>query len=497
MTTVTSSSAGSSLLMLARARLAASEEGGDLGVLFFEPVTHVRCENPTGLQGLFEVGLVPGERGDVGAGQRDVAEAAAGARRLDARGKVVLPGLVNTHHHLPQTLTRNVPRVQEAPLFRWLSELYEVWRCYDADAVDVSARVGLGELLLTGCTTTTDHLYLFPRGEERLIDVEIAAARDLGIRFHPTRGSMSRGRSQGGLPPDDTVQDEETILADSLRLIREHHDPRPGAMTRIALAPCSPFSVTDGLMRRTAALAREHGVRLHTHLAETLDEDAYCLEMYGCRPVEYLRRMEWLGPDVWLAHCVHLLAEEAALFGETGTGVAHCPSSNFRLGSGIAPVRALLAAGAPVGLGVDGSASNDCSNMLAEARQALLAHRLGADTASWLTAEEVLWMATRGGARCLGRDDIGSLEPGKAADLILIETRRLSYAGGASDPLAALVFSPFPEPVDTVIVNGRIVVEGGELLGVDVPALVERANGIAMGLLHRASAETGRDYFTR
>jgi cytosine/adenosine deaminase-related metal-dependent hydrolase len=418
-------------------------------------------------------------------------------RTIDARGKVVLPGLVNTHHHLPQTLTRNVPRVQEAPLFTWLTELYEVWRGTTADAVDAAARVGLGELLLTGCTTTTDHLYLFPRGEERLIDVEIAAARDLGIRFQPTRGSMSRGRSKGGLPPDDVVQDEETILADSRRLIREFHDPRPGAMTRIALAPCSPFSVTDDLMRRTAGLAREHGVRLHTHLAETLDEDAYCLEMYGCRPAEYLRRLGWLGSDVWLAHCVHLSGEEAALFGETGTGVAHCPSSNFRLGSGIAPVRALLDAGAPVGLGVDGSASNDSSNMLAEARQALLAHRTGTDPSRWITAEESLWMATRGGARCLGRDDIGSLEPGKAADLILVETRRLSYAGASSDLLAALVFTPFPEPVALSMVNGRIVVDGGELVGVDVEALVARADGIAEGMLARASRETGRDYRKR
>ncbi len=407
-------------------------------------------------------------------------------RVLDARGKVVLPGLVNTHHHLPQTLTRNVPAVQEAPLFRWLLELYEIWRGIDADAVDAAVRVGLGELLLTGCTTTTDHLYLFPRGEDRLIDVEIAAARELGIRFQPTRGSMSRGRSQGGLPPDDVVQDEETILADSRRLIREYHDPKPGAMTRVALAPCSPFSVTDSLMRRTAELAREHGVRLHTHLAETRDEESYCLETYGCRPVEYLRRMGWLGRDVWLAHCVHLSPEEIALFGETGTGVAHCPSSNFRLGSGIAPVRAMLEAGVPVGLGVDGSASNDTSNLLAEARQALLAHRLGADPSRWITAEEVLWMATRGGARCLGRSDVGSLEPGKQADLILVDTRRLSYAGAGSDILAALVFSPWPEPVDTVMVNGRLVVEGGRLLGVDVPALVERADAIARGLLRRA-----------
>lgn len=416
-------------------------------------------------------------------------------RRLDARGKVVLPGLVNTHHHLPQTLTRNVPRVQEAPLFRWLVELYEVWRGNDEEAVDAAARVGLGELLLTGCTTSTDHLYLFPRGHERLIDVEIAAARDLGIRFHPTRGSMSRGKSAGGLPPDDVVQDEDAILADSRRLIREYHDPRPRAMTRIALAPCSPFSVTDDLMRRTADLAREHGVRLHTHLAETKDEETYCLEMHGVRPVEYMRRLGWLGPDAWMAHCVHLSLEEAALFGQTGTGVAHCPSSNFRLGSGTAPVRALLDAGAPVGLGVDGSASNDSSNMLAEARQALLAHRIGQPPERWVTAEDALWMATRGGAACLGRDDVGSLEPGKAADVVMIDTRRLSYAGASSDILAALVFTPFPEPADTVIVNGRVVVEGGALVGVDVPALVARADAVSERMLRKASETTGRDYF--
>jgi cytosine/adenosine deaminase-related metal-dependent hydrolase len=421
----------------------------------------------------------------------------AAERRIDARGKVVLPGLVNTHHHLPQVLTRNVPRVQEAPLFTWLVELYEVWRGFDESAVDAAARVGLGELLLTGCTTTTDHLYLFPRGQERLIDVEIEAARDLGIRFHPTRGSMSRGKSQGGLPPDDVCQDEPRILEDSRRLVREYHDPRPRAMTRIGLAPCAPFSVSENLMRRTAELARENGLRLHTHLAETLDEERYCREVYGCRPVEFLRRLGWLGRDVWLAHCVHLSPEEIRLFGETGTGVAHCPSSNFRLGSGIAPVRALLEAGAPVGLGVDGSASNDSSNMLAEARQALLAHRLGADPSRWITAEEVLWMATRGGAACLGRDDIGSLEPGKAADLVIVDTRRLSYAGAGSDPLAALVFSPFPEPVDTVIVHGRVVVEGGRLVRVDVPALVERADAISAALLEGARRRTGTDYTRR
>jgi cytosine/adenosine deaminase-related metal-dependent hydrolase len=418
-------------------------------------------------------------------------------RFVDARGKIALPGLINTHHHLPQTLTRNIPRVQEAPLFRWLAELYELWRGLDARAVEAAAQVGLGELLLTGCTTTSDHLYLFPRGQDRLIDAEITAARALGIRFHPTRGSMSRGKSQGGLPPDDVVQDEGAILDDSRRLIHAYHDPRPGAMTRIALAPCSPFSVTEDLMRRTAELAREKGVRLHTHLAETKDEEAYCQQNYGVRPVEYLRRNGWLGPDVWLAHCVHLSPAEIALLGETGTGVAHCPSSNFRLGSGIAPVRDLLSAGVPVGLGVDGSASNDSSNLMAEVRQAMLAHRLDPDTSRWITAEDALWMATRCGARCLGRDDIGSLEPGKAADIILIDTRRLSYAGASSDPVAALVFSPFPEPADTVMVNGRVVVEGGQLVGVDVPVLIERADAIADGLLQAAARSTGRDYLRK
>jgi cytosine/adenosine deaminase-related metal-dependent hydrolase len=414
-------------------------------------------------------------------------EAAGGARRIDATGKVVLPGFVNTHHHLPQVLTRNVPSVQEAPLFRWLTELYEVWRGIDAEATRVAARVGLAELLLTGCTTSTDHLYLFPRGQERLVDVEVEAARELGIRFHPTRGSMSRGRTEGGLPPDDVVQDEDAILADSRRLIREYHDARPRAMTRIALAPCSPFSVTADLMRRTADLARAHGVRLHTHLAETRDEEAFCLETYGVRPVELMRELGWLGGDVWLAHCVHLSPEEVRLFGQTGTGVAHCPTSNFRLGSGTAPVRGLLEAGAPVGLGVDGSASNDSSNMMAELRQALLAHRQDPDPARWITADEVFWMATRGGARCLGRDDIGSLEPGRAADIIAVDTRRLSYAGAGSDPLAALVFSPWPEPVDTVMVNGRLIVEGGELRGLDVPALVAQADAITARLLEQAA----------
>lgn len=415
-------------------------------------------------------------------------------RRIDARGRVVLPGLVNTHHHLPQVLTRCVPRVQQAPLFRWLTELYPVWRGFDEASVEAAALAGLGELLLTGATTTTDHLYLFPAGQQRLIDAEIRAARTLGIRFQPTRGSMSVGQSRGGLPPDDVCQDEAAILADARRLLDEYHDPRPRAMLRIGLAPCAPFSVSEELMRATAELARERGVRLHTHLAETLDEERYCLERYGCRPVEFLRRLGWLGPDVWLAHCVHLNQEEVALFGATRTGVAHCPSSNYRLGSGLAPVRALLDAGAPVGLGVDGSASNDTSNLLAEARQALLAHRRDPDPARWLSAEDVLWMATRGGAACLGRDDIGSLEPGKAADVILVDTTRLSHAGAGSDPLAALVFAPFPQPVDLAIVNGRVCVEGGRLVGVDEAAIVERVERMSAGLLDAASRVTGVDY---
>jgi cytosine/adenosine deaminase-related metal-dependent hydrolase len=333
-------------------------------------------------------------------------------RRLDARGKVVLPGLVNTHHHLPQTLTRNVPRVQEAPLFRWLVELYEVWRGNDAEAVEVAARVGLGELLLTGCTTSTDHLYLFPRGHERLIDAEIGAARDLGIRFHPTRGSMSRGRARAACPRRRGAGRGRRSSPTARRLIREYHDPRPRAMTRIALAPCSPFSVTDDLMRRTADLAREHGVRLHTHLAETKDEETYCLETYGVRPVEYVRR--WAG---WAGRLDGALRPSLAGRGRAlrrdADGRRPLPSSNFRLGSGIAPVRALLERGAPVGLGVDGSASNDSSNMLAEAAPgpARPPHRPGPPR--WLTAEDVLWMATRGGAACLGRDDIGSLEPAR------------------------------------------------------------------------------------
>jgi len=415
--------------------------------------------------------------------------------RIDGRGMLATPGLVNCHHHLYQWATRGLS--QQATLFEWLQDLYPVWARVDAEVERAAARAGLAALARSGCSTSTDHHYVFPRAQGDLLQVEIEAARELHLRFHACRGSMDLGRSQGGLPPDEITEDRDAILSACAEAIDAFHDPAPGAMVRIALAPCSPFSVTRELMAESAEYARTRGVRLHTHMAETLDEEQFCLELFGVRPVEYLEQVGWLGDDVWLAHCVHLDEREVRRFGETGTGVAHCPTSNLRLGSGTAPVRAMLEAGVPVGLGVDGSASNDSSNMLAEARQALLAHRLGAEPEDWITAEEVLFMATRGGARCLGRDDVGSLEPGKAADVVLVDTRRLSYAGAGSDPLAALVFSPWPEPVDTVMVGGRIVVEGGVLRGVDVPALVEAAEKVSASLLDAAHRATGRDYRRR
>ncbi len=401
---------------------------------------------------------------------------------IDASGMVVLPGLVNTHHHLFQTLTRALPAVQNAELFAWLVNLYPIWARLTAEAVYTSAMVGLAELLLSGCTTTTDHLYLVPNDAQH--DDEIRAARELGIRFHPCRGSMSLGHSEGGLPPDSIVQSEEEIVADVERLVSLYHDPRPCSMLRIAVAPCSPFSVTRDSMRRTAAWAREHGLCLHTHVAETLDEEVYCLERYGLRPLEYMRRLDWLGPDVWFAHAVHLNAGEVALLAETGTCVAHCPSSNMRLGSGIAPIRAMLDAGVPVGLGVDGSASNDSSHMLAEARMALLLQRV-AGGATALTVQEALEMATLGGARALGRDDIGYLAPGQAADLIGIELDRVEYAGAAChDPAGALILCR-PANVDLSLINGRVVVEGGRIRGLDLERLVARHNELAVELARK------------
>ncbi|MBC7222901.1 MAG: 8-oxoguanine deaminase [Anaerolineae bacterium] len=400
---------------------------------------------------------------------------------LDARGMVVIPGMVNIHHHLYQTLTRALPEVEAAGLFAWLQNLYRVWAELTPEAVYVSAKAGLAELLRSGCTTTTDHLYLFPNGAR--LDDEIRAAQELGIRFHPCRGSMSLGRSQGGLPPDEVVEDEEAILLDCERVVNAFHDPRPYAMCRIAIAPCSPFSVTPELMREAAAWARARGLLLHTHVAETLDEERFCLERFGMRPVAYMERLGWVGPDVWYAHAVHLNDEEVRLMAETGTGVAHCPTSNMRLGSGIAPVVAMREAGVRVGLAVDGSASNDSSHMLAEARQALLLQRVqhGAEA---LRAEDALEMATVGGARVLGRDDLGALAPGMAADFVGFRLDVLDYAG-AHDPLAALLLCQ-PQQAALVVVNGQVRVWDGEIVGLDLAALVARHNAIAQEMVARA-----------
>jgi len=370
----------------------------------------------------------------------------------DAAGCVVLPGLINTHHHLYQTRTRAWRDAVDSELFRWLKTLYPVWADLKDEDFFRAAVVGFRELMRSGCTLTTDHHYLFPAGASpHLIDITIEAAAEAGIRFHPTRGSMSRSVKDGGLPPDSVVQDPETILADSERVIAKWHDPRPGAMVRIALAPCSPFSVSPELMRDTAAVARTHGLRLHTHLAETRDENEYCLEIYGQRPLDFLASVDWLEPDVWLAHGIWFEDEEIVRLGEAQVGIAHCPSSNMRLGSGICRVRDLRAAGCPVGLAVDGSASNDSSHLLAELRQTLLLHRVTGGAAA-MTVNEVLEMATLGGAGCLGRDDVGAVEPGRACDLALFDLEAIGY-DGADDPVAALLLC-HPEPARTVIVDG-------------------------------------------
>jgi cytosine/adenosine deaminase-related metal-dependent hydrolase len=403
-------------------------------------------------------------------------------RVIDARGMVVLPGLVNTHHHLYQSLTRALPAAQDAELFDWLRTLYPIWAGLTSEAVYVSALIALSELVLSGCTTVSDHLYLYPNDSR--IDDEIRAAQELGVRFHPCRGSMSLGQSQGGLPPDSVVEDEEAILADCERAVERYHDPGRYSMCRIVIAPCSPFSVTPDLMRASARFARERGLTLHTHVAETHDETAYCLRTFGVKPVELMRQLDWVGPDAWWAHCVTLVQEEIDLMAETGTGVAHCPSSNMRLGSGIAPIQAMMEAGVKVGLAVDGSASNDSGHMLAEARQAILLQRVQ-NGASAISAEDALWLGTRGGAAVLGRDDLGCLAPGMAADFVGIHTNRLAFAGAQADPLAALLFCS-PPAVDLSVIHGQIVVEGGQLRGLDLEATMARHNEIAAELLARA-----------
>ena len=407
---------------------------------------------------------------------------------IDARHHLVTPGLVNTHHHMYQSLTRAIPQVQDAELFGWLRGLYPIWAGLTPEMISVSTQVAMAELLLSGCTTSSDHLYIYPNGVR--LDDSIEAARAIGMRFLATRGSMSVGASQGGLPPDEVVEREDFILKDTQRLIETWHDTAHGAMVQIGVAPCSPFSVSRDLMRESALLARRHGVRLHTHLAENDHDIAYSRAKFNCTPAEYAQELGWLGADVWHAHCVKLDAEGISLFAATRTGVAHCPCSNMRLASGIAPIRKMLDAGVPVGLGVDGSASNDAAHMVNEARQALLLARVGRSLEpfgcdqgpSEMTARDVLALATRGGAQVLGRRDIGHLEPGMCADLALFDLRTLGFAGGAvHDPVGSLMLCASPQAAFTVV-NGRVVVREGRLATLELEPLLERHNRLALQL---------------
>jgi len=408
---------------------------------------------------------------------------------LDLSDYLVLPGLINTHHHFYQTLTRAVPAAQNTNLFGWLKTLYPIWARMTPEDIRISTQTAMAELALSGCTTASDHLYIFPNGAR--LDDEIQAGQEVGIRLHASRGSMSLGESQGGLPPDQVVEKEDFILKDSQRLIETYHDPNPGAMTQIVLAPCSPFSVTAELMRSSAVLAREYGVNLHTHLAETKDEEVFCLEKFGYRPAAYMDVLNWVGEDVWFAHSVHVDPDEIALYARTGCGVAHCPTSNMRLASGIAPILEMLTAGVKVGLGVDGSASNDGSHLLEEVRQAMLVSRvraglLGASLSgegpALMTARQALEIATRGSASVLGRKDLGSLEPGKCADFMAINLSRLGYAGALHDPVAAAVFCA-PVAADYVLVGGKMVVKDGKLVNLSLPRLVEQHNRASRRLL--------------
>jgi 8-oxoguanine deaminase len=398
---------------------------------------------------------------------------------IDARGMILIPGLINTHHHFYQTLTRNIPGTQDVDLFAWLVALYPIWARLTPEAIRVASAIAMAELMQSGCTTSSDHTYVWPNGAR--IDDQLEAAAYMGMRFHAARGSMSVGQSQGGLPPDACVEGEAAILRDSQRAIEQYHDASRYAMTRIVLAPCSPFSVSQDLMRESLALARSYGVHSHTHLAETLDEERYCLEHFQQRPVELAESIGWVGDDVWHAHMVHPTGAEIERLGATRTGVAHCATSNMRLASGIAPVGALARAGVRVGLGVDGSASNDSSAMLEEARQAMLLQRVAGGPAA-MSARAALTLATRGGAAVLGRDDIGMLAPGMAADIVGYRLDRLGLAGGAvHDPLASLLFCR-PGTVDLSIINGRVRIRDGAFVDVDLPTLIERHNRIARAL---------------
>jgi cytosine/adenosine deaminase-related metal-dependent hydrolase len=399
---------------------------------------------------------------------------------------VVVPGFVNTHHHFYQTLTRNHPAVQNAELFDWLRFLYNVWKYIDADGVYYSSLLAMGELLKTGCTTSTDHHYLYPKGfVGDLMGVQFSAADTLGMRFSPTRGSMSLSQKDGGLPPDSVVQTADQILEDSERVINQYHDASPTAMHKIVLAPCSPFSVTKELMRDSAHLARIHGVRLHTHLAETRDENDFCIQMYGKRPVALMQECELIGPDVFYAHGIHFNDDELRILAETGTHIAHCPSSNMRLGSGICRVKEMLEMGINVGIAVDGSASNDSSDMLGEVRNALLLQRVEKGAAA-LTARQAFAMASENGAKLLNFSNVGRLEEGWAADAAIFNVHTLPYAGSLSDPVAALLFCGDDHTTDYTIVNGNVVVDKRRLVGFDEEELVRKANAISMEMLAKA-----------
>ena len=408
---------------------------------------------------------------------------------LDLTGHVVLPGLVNTHHHFYQTLTRAVPAAQDANLFNWLKTLYPIWARLTPHDIFTSTQTALAELALSGCTTASDHLYLYPNASK--LDDEIAAASEVGLRIHASRGSMSLGESKGGLPPDSVVDDEDSILKDSQRLIQKYHDPNPGSMVQIVIAPCSPFSVTGELMKQSAQLAREYGVHLHTHLAETEDEEQFCVQKFGHRPVGYMQAVDWVGDDVWFAHAVWVNDEEIQVFARHNCGVAHCPTSNMRLASGIAPIKQYRKAGVKVGLGVDGSASNDGSHLLAEVRNAMLLARVKEGITGYslsddpnrklMTAREALYLGTRGGAAVLGRKDIGSLETGKCADFFAIKGDKLGFAG-MHDPVSAVVFGQ-PVNADYTVVGGKFIVKEGQLVTVDEQKVIERHNKAAKRLL--------------
>lgn len=398
---------------------------------------------------------------------------------IDLHGCVLMPGLVNTHHHFYQSLTRAVPAAQDAELFDWLKTLYPIWARLTPEANRIASLTAMAELLLSGCTTSSDHLYLYPNGCR--LDECIEAALEIGMRFHACRGAMSVGESQGGLPPDHLVERESAILTDAERLIAAYHDTGFAAMTRVALAPCSPFSVSTDLMRESAILARAHGIGLHTHLAESDNDVAYSRKCFGRTPAEYAEDLGWIGPDVWHAHCVKLDEPGLKLFAASGTAVAHCPCSNMRLASGIAPIRQMIASGVTVGLGVDGSASNDGGHLLGEARQAMLLQRVLGGPAA-LTARQALELATRGGAKALNRDDIGAIEVGMAADLAVFDVSGLDHAGAQHDPVAALIFCA-PQKAAQVMVNGRFVVRDGQLTTLDLPVHVERHNRAAQAMI--------------